>query len=493
MLDTASLEGLAFPLFGALTTADLAAMRPLLHRRQFKAGAVVFQRGDPADDVYLIVSGQLRISVGSEDGREVAFRIVGAGEMVGELGVLDGSHRSADLTALRDSVLLGLGRPALQNLLATRPTMASGVIRFLCKRLRETSEQLETLALQRVEVRLARLLLRLAHAAAPVQGEVELTLDMSQAETAALIGASRPKVNLAFAELEARGAIRRAGRKLRCRLAALGELAEVSRSDGPAAARDFARLRGIGGVAGAADGMGPVAGRRARRATRASVRFGAAGTAETPLHRSRRGYRRYRPRCLGTVRRLALATRTARRRRRRLPWWPADQRLFFSVSTYCSPDRTGSRRTVTRRWHGRCRARHPVLGFVLETANSGQNLPSTPILLRSPLALPGVWRANGIVGPLPELADAAQGFGALVAAADPDGPIRRVPLLVLAGGVVRPGLAVELVRLAQGAGALLIEPGGILHVGDIALPLDGDARRFGWLALQQSTRSPRRR
>jgi CRP/FNR family transcriptional regulator, cyclic AMP receptor protein len=228
MLDAASLEGLAFPLFGALSTADLVAMRPLLHRRHFKAGAVVFQGGDPADDVYLIVSGQLRISVGSADGREVAFRIVGPGEMVGELDVLDGSHRSANLTALRDSVLLGLGRHALQNLLTTHPSMASCVIRVLCKRLRETSEQLEALALQRVEVHLARLLLRLAHAAAPLQGEVELTLDRSQAETAALIGAGRPKVNLAFTELEARGAIRRAGRKLHCRVAALGELAEVS-------------------------------------------------------------------------------------------------------------------------------------------------------------------------------------------------------------------------------------------------------------------------
>lgn len=228
MLDAASLEGLAFPLFGALTAADLAAMRPLLRQRQFKAGSMVFQRGDPTDDVYLIVSGQLRISVGSADGREIAFRIAGPGEMVGELGVLDGSHRSADLTALRDSVLIGLSRHALHGLLMTRPAMASGVIRFLCQRLRDTSEQLEGLALQRVEVRLARLLLRLAHAAAPARGEVELTLDMSQAETAALIGASRPKVNLAFAELEARGAIRRAGRKVHCRIAALGDLAEVS-------------------------------------------------------------------------------------------------------------------------------------------------------------------------------------------------------------------------------------------------------------------------
>jgi adenylate cyclase len=116
-----------------------------------------------------------------------------------------------------------------------------------------------------------------------------------------------------------------------------------------------------------------------------------------------------------------------------------------------------------------------VLGFVLETGNSGQDLPATPILSRAPVSLPDVWRSNGIIGPIPVLADAAQGFGALVAAADSDGPIRRVPLLVVAGGAVRPGLAVEVVRLAQGAGALLIEPGGMLRVGNVALPLAGDA------------------
>jgi adenylate cyclase len=116
-----------------------------------------------------------------------------------------------------------------------------------------------------------------------------------------------------------------------------------------------------------------------------------------------------------------------------------------------------------------------VLGFVLETSGAGQNLPATPILVRAPVSLPGLWRTNGVVGPIPTLAAAAQGFGALVAAADADGPIRRVPLLVMAGGVVRPGLAIEAVRLAQGAGALQIDRDGTLHAGALSLPLGRDA------------------
>ena len=133
-----------------------------------------------------------------------------------------------------------------------------------------------------------------------------------------------------------------------------------------------------------------------------------------------------------------------------------------------------------------------VLGFVLETANSGQELPATPILSRVPVAVPGLWRANGVIGPIPVLANAAQGFGALVLAADPDGPIRRVPLMVLAGSVVRPGLAIETVRLAQGAGALVIDPRGLLIAGDLAVPLGSDTSLRLWGLPAASTISAAR-
>ena len=222
-----STDDLVFPLFGKLAAADVAALTPRLRRREVDMGQLVFQRGDLAEEVFLVVSGRLRISVVSADGRELAFRLVGPGEMVGELGVLDGSRRSADLTALRRSVLLGLSRGALNNLLATRPAIAAGVISFLCRRLRDTSEQLEALALQRIETRLARFLLRMASVATAVRDEVELTLDISQSEIATLIGASRPKVNIAFGVLEECGALRRVGRNLVCRIAALSEIAEV--------------------------------------------------------------------------------------------------------------------------------------------------------------------------------------------------------------------------------------------------------------------------
>ncbi|HET6198627.1 MAG TPA: adenylate/guanylate cyclase domain-containing protein [Acetobacteraceae bacterium] len=121
-----------------------------------------------------------------------------------------------------------------------------------------------------------------------------------------------------------------------------------------------------------------------------------------------------------------------------------------------------------------------VLGFVMDTANAGQDLPTTPILFRTAVALPGLWQADGVIGPVPLLVDAAQGLGALVAAADPDGPTRRVPLMVMAGKKLRPGLAVEAVRLALGVGTLLVDGGGTLVIGGSALPLGSDAMLRLW-------------
>jgi adenylate cyclase len=116
-----------------------------------------------------------------------------------------------------------------------------------------------------------------------------------------------------------------------------------------------------------------------------------------------------------------------------------------------------------------------ALGFVLETTNTGQDLPHTPILFRGPLSLPGLWRAAGVIGPLPPLTDASQGMGALIASADPDGLIRRIPMMVMAGNLLRPSLAVEAIRLAEGATALMIASDGKLIIGALALPLGRDA------------------
>jgi len=226
-LKTNPSSGLSFPLFGPLDQEDSELLAPVLRRRKFAPRQVVFQRGDIADEVYHVISGRLQVSVFSSDGRELAFRIAGPGSIVGEIGVIDLGCRTADVVAAAPTEVTALRRSDLESLLIHRPSLAVRMSRFLCERLRETSEQLEAQALQRIEERLARLLIRLLPATGANQKDIELPLIFSQSDAASLIGASRPKVNAAFCSLEARGAIRRKGKMLVCDPSALRMIANV--------------------------------------------------------------------------------------------------------------------------------------------------------------------------------------------------------------------------------------------------------------------------
>jgi adenylate cyclase len=116
-----------------------------------------------------------------------------------------------------------------------------------------------------------------------------------------------------------------------------------------------------------------------------------------------------------------------------------------------------------------------VLGFVLDPA-AGEAPPGAPILARGPIYTPDIWRTGGAIGPLPAIADAGRGFGAIVFAADADGEVRRVPLLVLTADKARPGFAVEVLRVGYDAGSFILdaEPPR-LHIGPVVAPIDADA------------------
>src|SRR5262249_44521228 len=112
---------------------------------------------------------------------------------------------------------------------STRPGISAGVIAFLCRRLRETSTQLEAIALQPLEVRLARFLLfALKDRQAAPGKRVPLDLGFSQGELAQLLGASRPKVSTAVGALEGAGAINRTLDRLFCDPV---KLAQIARRD----------------------------------------------------------------------------------------------------------------------------------------------------------------------------------------------------------------------------------------------------------------------
>lgn len=215
------------PLFSALGENERAACAAQFRKAEFARGELLFGRGDPGDRIYLIAEGRVRIAITTGDGRELSFRHAVTGDMIGEIAVLDGEPRTADATAITSVLAYLLDGNAFRQLRAAHPAISEGIIAFLCSRVRDTSDQLETIALYPLDVRVARLLLvALGDRKAPPGKRVPLELGFSQSELAFLLGASRPKINAALGALEAAGAVGRTQDRMFCdpdKLAAIAQ------------------------------------------------------------------------------------------------------------------------------------------------------------------------------------------------------------------------------------------------------------------------------
>lgn len=215
-------------LFGGLGDEDRAACADAFRKVHFETGHVLFLTGDRGDRAYLIEEGLVRMTLATSGGRELNVRVAGPGDMIGEIAVLDSGPRSADATALTDVKAHAITASSLAALFRDRPGLAQSVIGLLCKRLRATTAQMEGIALHRIEIRLARFLLEQlgTRLASSSSGRVPLELGYSQGELARLIGASRPKLNVALGVLEKTGAIKRTSDRLFCDREALTRLVD---------------------------------------------------------------------------------------------------------------------------------------------------------------------------------------------------------------------------------------------------------------------------
>lgn len=216
-----------FSEIGKETRTELAKSGYVEH---WVAGQTLFQRGDSDDRLIAVISGQVRLSLVTPQGRELVIKILGPWEMLGELAVLDGLPRSADAVALEPTAAIVFTRQTFLGLCATRPDLPLSVARYLSGLLRATNFQMESIALYDLQSRLVRFLLyavQQAHGATP-PGLAPVDLGLSQSDLAAVLGASRPRVNNALQDLIAIGAVQRDGAKLMCDIGRLRSLAELS-------------------------------------------------------------------------------------------------------------------------------------------------------------------------------------------------------------------------------------------------------------------------
>lgn len=196
-----------------LPPAAADELRRLGARRRFPAGAVLFFEGDPAHEVLLLLSGEVKVSVGSTEGKEIVLEVFEAGALLGELSVIDGRPRSATVTTLTPVEVLTVAAESFNQFLDRYPAVLRRLLIDVIGRLRSrVRHQLEFGAgdaLGRVCARMADLADRYGVADGDA---VVVNSPLNQSELAAWTGLSREAVVKALRALRQLGWIEVRGR-----------------------------------------------------------------------------------------------------------------------------------------------------------------------------------------------------------------------------------------------------------------------------------------
>jgi len=158
-----------------------------------KRGASIFCKGDPGNSLFAVISGTVKISISSPDGRNAILNLIGPGEIFGDIAVLDGAPRSADATANTNCEFFVIDRREFLPFVRSQPALSMKFIELLCERLRRTSEQVEQIILQNLPGRLASALIGLTE-----KRKLEpanRTIAITQQEISEMVGMTRESIN----------------------------------------------------------------------------------------------------------------------------------------------------------------------------------------------------------------------------------------------------------------------------------------------------------
>jgi CRP-like cAMP-binding protein len=195
-------------LLGALDEQEMDELVGLGHVVNCVADSMVFHKGDPGDCLYAILKGQIGIHTSSEDGKVMMLNILDAGDVLGEIALIDGKERTAGATALRPAELFRIDRAAFIPFLERHPRLAIRLMGVLCERLRWVSENIEDAVFHDVPRRLAKRLLLLAETyGQPTQAGLRITQPVSQENLASMLGVTREMVNKSLKALKTSNAI----------------------------------------------------------------------------------------------------------------------------------------------------------------------------------------------------------------------------------------------------------------------------------------------
>ncbi len=202
-------------IFESLDDEAIERLSGSLKPNDYRKDQLIVSQDDPGDALYVIEKGRVKVVLYGESGREVILTIFRDGDFFGEMSLLDGQPRSANVIALEDTRALMLSREDFVRHLREAPTTALKVLSIMCLRLRRADEIIGNLALLDVYGRVAHILIELAKNEGETQDEGILIRERpTQQDLASMIGTSRETVSRVLSEFQRRGFLSMQGKSI---------------------------------------------------------------------------------------------------------------------------------------------------------------------------------------------------------------------------------------------------------------------------------------
>lgn len=213
------------PLFASLSEADMHALATAMGYREFPKGSFLITRNDQSSVMYLLLSGRVKVSIASPEGKELALSYLDAPSYFGEMGALEGAPRTADVIAMTEVEVLSVEAKDLAYVFSIRPELAIALVGTMSRRLRELIARLEGMAFHDATHRVMRVLLNVATASYEARG-VPVIEGLTHYEIATLAGTSRETASRVISNLCHDGIVATKGRKIVVDLFGLRDLVE---------------------------------------------------------------------------------------------------------------------------------------------------------------------------------------------------------------------------------------------------------------------------
>jgi len=204
------------PIFADLPIDTILKIENVGIKRNYQKDEPILLEEDSGTALFVILSGKVKVSRSSSDGREVILTILGESDFFGEMAILDGLARSANVIAIEDSKIFLIQRNEFLELLQTHPEISIILLQELTSRLRNADMKIKALSLKDAEGKVATVLLQIAEYAGKIKnGVVEIDKLPIQQDLANMAGTSRETISRTLHSFAKRGFVELDGNKLR--------------------------------------------------------------------------------------------------------------------------------------------------------------------------------------------------------------------------------------------------------------------------------------